>query len=42
MGEGEVPADWLSEKALVGKENLLTGDVFDGKMKEYEAVLVMK
>ena len=41
-GEGEIPADWLSDKEFLGKVNLLTGETFTGCMKDFEAVLIIR
>lgn len=40
-GEG-APMEWLSSQDLIGKVNLLTGNAFDGSMKEYDAILLAK
>lgn len=42
VGDGVPSAEWLEEKGLKGSRNELTGEVFEGALKEYDAVLVIK
>jgi glycosidase len=42
IGGGEIPAEWLSNKALLGKANLLTDEIFTGRMKTFEAVVITR